>query len=109
MAQLSPYTMQIKELAITELHEYENNPRNNDGAVDTVAASIEEFGFKVPNIIDSAIFIPIAFIGQMPFETLVIMGITQVCLKVAYEIVIIPLTTWITKKVAAQEAKADVA
>ena len=26
-----------------------------------------------------------------------------------YEIVIIPLTTWITKKVAAQEAKADVA
>lgn len=60
-------------------------------------------------IVDSAIFIPIAFIGQMPFETLVIMGITQVCLKVAYEIVIIPLTTWITKKVAAQEAKADVA
>lgn len=53
MAQLSPYTMQIKELAITELHEYENNPRNNDGAVDAVAASIEEFGFKVPIIIDS--------------------------------------------------------
>lgn len=46
MAQLSPYTMQIKELAITELHEYENNPRNNDGAVDAVAASIQEFGFK---------------------------------------------------------------
>ena len=45
--------MQIKELAITELHEYENNPRNNDGAVDAVAASIEEFGFKVPIIIDS--------------------------------------------------------
>lgn len=53
MAQLSPYTMQIKELAITELHEYENNPRNNDGAVNAVAASIEEFGFKVPIIIDS--------------------------------------------------------
>ena len=53
MTQLSPYTMQIKELAITELHEYENNPRNNDGAVDAVAASIEEFGFKVPIIIDS--------------------------------------------------------
>lgn len=53
MAQFSPYTMQIKELAITELHEYENNPRNNDGAVDAVAASIEEFGFKVPIIIDS--------------------------------------------------------
>lgn len=51
MAQLSPYTMQIKELAITELHEYENNPRNNDGAVDAVAASIQEFGFKVPIVV----------------------------------------------------------
>lgn len=31
---------------------YENNPRNNDGAVDAVAASIKEFGFKVPIVID---------------------------------------------------------
>ena len=54
-------------------------------------------------ITDSAIFIPLAFIGQMPAKTLVIMGITQVCLKVGYEIVIVPLTTYITKKVAAKE------
>ena len=45
--------MDIKEISISQLHEYENNPRNNDGAVDAVAASIEEFGFKVPIIIDS--------------------------------------------------------
>lgn len=45
--------MEIRELRITELREYENNPRNNDGAVDAVAASIDEFGFKVPVIIDS--------------------------------------------------------
>lgn len=31
---------------------YENNPRNNDKAVDSVARSIKEFGFKVPIIID---------------------------------------------------------
>ena len=31
---------------------YENNPRNNDKAVDVVAKSIKEFGFKVPIIID---------------------------------------------------------
>ena len=55
MAQLSPYTMQIKELAITELHEYENNPRNNDGAVDAVAASIEEFGFKCRSLLTAKI------------------------------------------------------
>ena len=55
-------------------------------------------------IADSVIFIPLAFIGQMPPKTLVIMGITQVCLKVGYEIIIVPLTTFITKKVAAKEA-----
>ena len=31
---------------------YKRNPRNNDGAVEAVAASIREFGFKVPIVID---------------------------------------------------------
>lgn len=44
--------MQIIEKRIDELRPYKNNPRNNDGAVDAVAASIKEFGFKVPIIID---------------------------------------------------------
>lgn len=37
---------------VTELKEYENNPRHNDAAVDAVAESIKQFGFKVPIIID---------------------------------------------------------
>ena len=37
---------------ISDLTPYENNPRLNDGAVDAVAKSIEEFGFKVPIVID---------------------------------------------------------
>ena len=45
--------MTIKEIKIIELKEYENNPRHNDGAVDAVAASIKEFGFKVPIVIDA--------------------------------------------------------
>ena len=44
--------MKIIEKRISELKPYENNPRNNDAAVDAVAASIKEFGFKVPIIID---------------------------------------------------------
>lgn len=44
--------MNIKEIAIDNLREYENNPRNNDSAVDAVAESIREFGFKVPIVID---------------------------------------------------------
>lgn len=37
-----------------ELKAYENNPRNNDNAVAAVAASIKEFGFKVPIVVDTA-------------------------------------------------------
>lgn len=36
---------------VSVLQEYENNPRNNDAAIDAVAKSIEEFGFKVPIVI----------------------------------------------------------
>lgn len=44
--------MQIEELYTKELIPYRNNPRNNESAVDAVVASIKEFGFKVPIIID---------------------------------------------------------
>ena len=45
--------MQIEYLNTEELIPYANNPRNNDGeAVDRVAASIKEYGFKSPIIID---------------------------------------------------------
>lgn len=49
-------------------------------------------------IIDSAIFIPVAFIGEMPFKTMVIMGVTQVTLKIAYETIILPLTRYCCQK-----------
>lgn len=42
-----------KTILINDLIPYENNPRINDKAVDAVAASIKEFGFKVPIIIDT--------------------------------------------------------
>lgn len=44
--------MNIKDIDIDNLREYENNPRNNDSAVDAVAESIRQFGFKVPIVID---------------------------------------------------------
>lgn len=44
--------MNIIEIDIEDLKAYENNPRNNEQAVEKVVASIEEFGFKVPIIID---------------------------------------------------------
>lgn len=44
--------MEIIYKKLSELREYENNPRNNEDAVEAVANSITEFGFKVPIIID---------------------------------------------------------
>lgn len=44
--------MNIVEKKLSELKPYENNPRKNDEAVEYVANSIKEFGFKVPIVID---------------------------------------------------------
>jgi hypothetical protein len=44
--------MQIIDIPIEDITPYGNNPRRNDVAVGAVAASIKEFGFKVPIIID---------------------------------------------------------
>ena len=44
--------MEIHDIPITKLKEYGRNPRKNDAAVESVTASISEFGFKVPIVID---------------------------------------------------------
>lgn len=44
--------MQIVNKKVEELKPYVNNPRFNDDAVEYVANSIKEFGFKVPIVID---------------------------------------------------------
>lgn len=44
--------MEIITKHINEIKPYEKNPRNNDNAVQYVANSIKEFGWKVPIVID---------------------------------------------------------
>ena len=44
--------MQIEELEIRKIKPYEKNPRKNDAAVDGVAESIKQFGFKQPIVVD---------------------------------------------------------
>ena len=44
--------MNVVELGIDEIIPYENNPRRNEKAVEAVANSIREFGFKNPIILD---------------------------------------------------------
>lgn len=57
----------------------------------------------VGEIVDSAFFFPIAFLGQMPVETLITMGVVQVFMKVGYEVVVLPVTTQVAKRVNAYE------
>ena len=44
--------MDVIEKKLKDIKPYKKNPRNNDSAVDAVANSIEQFGFKVPVVID---------------------------------------------------------
>ena len=44
--------MEIKMMNVEDLIPYINNPRRNENAIDKVASSIKEFGFKVPIVID---------------------------------------------------------
>lgn len=53
----------------------------------------------VGEVVDSLIFFPIAFLGQMPAEVLLQMGLLEVAIKVGYEVVILPLTTQVAKRV----------
>lgn len=54
--------------------------------------------------VDSGIFIPLAFIWTMPINTLFIMIFTQVIVKVIYEIIVLPITIFVTKKAQIYES-----
>lgn len=44
--------MKVEAKSIDDIKPYENNPRNNDDAVDAVANSIKEFGWQQPIVVD---------------------------------------------------------
>ena len=45
--------MKIEMRKLSEIKPYEQNPRVNDNAVDAVAGSIKEFGFRQPIVVDA--------------------------------------------------------
>lgn len=44
--------LEVMQMSTEEVIPYANNPRHNDDAVDAVAASIREFGFQQPIVVD---------------------------------------------------------
>jgi len=75
--------MRIQTIKISNLKEYENNPRLNDKAVDAVANSIKEFGFKVPIIIDTN---NVIVAGHTRLKACIKLGIDEVPCIVADDI-----------------------
>lgn len=67
--------IKIIEKDINELVPYENNARINDKAIDVVANSIQEFGFKNPCIIDKN---NVLVAGHTRVEACKKLGITKV-------------------------------
>ena len=68
--------MVVRQLA--DIHPYEKNPRNNDGAVDAVAESIDQCGYIAPIIIDEA---GVILAGHTRYKALQKLGRTEaVCI-----------------------------
>ena len=71
--------------------------------------SIKGFGWRAilssvcGELVDSLVFLPIAFIGQMPLKTLAVMTVMQVLIKTGYEVIILPITRLVVKKTSAYE------
>lgn len=67
--------MQITHLKINDLTQYENNPRDNSAAIEAVANSIREFGFKVPIIVDGN---NIIIAGHTRYKAAISLGLEEV-------------------------------
>ena len=72
---MSQKKIDAKYVPIDTLTEYENNPRRNDFAVDAVAASIQQFGWRQPIIVDSDMII---IAGHTRYKAAKALGLTTV-------------------------------
>ena len=75
--------MQVKLRNISELHPYEQNPRINDAAVDAVAASIKEFGFRQPIVVDEK---DVIIVGHTRWKAAKKLGLKKVPVHVATDL-----------------------
>ena len=75
--------MQIETWPIDRPKPYENNPRLNDDAVESVARSIREFGFRQPIVVDED---GVVIIGHTRLKAAKKLGLTEVPVHVAREL-----------------------
>ena len=75
--------MEVKLVNIDEIKPYENNPRINDDAVDAVAASLREFGFRQPIVVDEA---NVIIVGHTRWKAAKKLGLAKVPIHVARDL-----------------------
>ena len=57
----------------------------------------------VGELCDSVIFYPLAFLGVMPLGAIFSLILTQVTVKTLYEVLVLPLTSWIARRLKKAE------
>ena len=75
--------MKIEIREISTIHHYEKNPRLNDKAVDPVAASLKEFGFRQPIVVDND---NVIVVGHTRYRAAIKLGLTKVPVHVATDL-----------------------
>ncbi len=75
--------MNIEMRPITDIRPYENNPRQNDAAVDAVAESIKEFGFRQPIVVDTE---GVIVCGHTRYKAAQKLGLTEVPVHIATDL-----------------------
>jgi DNA modification methylase len=74
-------TVNVELRAINTIKPYDQNPRRNDAAVDAVARSIAEFGFKQPLVVDSE---GVVIVGHTRLKAALKLGWKEVPVHVAH-------------------------
>ena len=72
--------MKVEQTTTASLIPYARNPRRNQSAISKVAASIKEFGFRQPIVVDSDY---VVVVGHTRLEAAKILGLDEVPVHVA--------------------------
>jgi ParB-like chromosome segregation protein Spo0J len=75
--------MKVEQWEIDRIKPYPGNPRRNDKAVEAVAASIREFGFRQPIVVDSG---GVIVVGHTRYKAALKLGLATVPVHVAADL-----------------------
>ena len=75
--------MKIEMWPLANVKPYEKNPRKNEGAIEAVAKSIAEFGFRVPIVVDRE---GVVIAGHTRLKAAEKLGLAEVPVHIAREL-----------------------